>query len=381
METKNKIKVLHTDNSIDYTGGFRALLEYIVHSNQEIESIVVLPRGSRCIPHLENVGVKYYEVPFVEIRKNIWDLLSYFPFLFINAWRIKVIAKKENITILHSNDLYNGSLYLVKYFYRYNKPLITHLRLLPASYPTLLYTILKKIHLKYSNVLIAVSQAVKESYDNSEKVIVIYDIADSAERYAPYKVSFDGKRYYNFLYLANYTMGKGQDMALKAFELLYKKNPNCTLTFAGGTLRNSNNIHFKNSLINQCKGQDFAKNIVFEDFAENVELKMKSYDCILNFSKAESFSYTAFDALRFGVPLIASDSGGPTELMGDGKSGLIVKNGDVPEMASAMQVMSYDVILNNTFSENSKRNMHSLIIKSKRYSYLSDLFALLNLKK
>ena len=52
----------------------------------------------------------------------------------------------------------------------------------------------------------------------------------------------------------------------------------------------------------------------FDGFAANTEVAMKGHDMVLNFSEAESFSLTCLDALYYGVPLIATDCGGPAEL-------------------------------------------------------------------
>jgi len=75
---------------------------------------------------------------------------------------------------------------------------------------------------------------------------------------------------------------------------------------------------------------------------------------VLNFSEAESFSLTCLDALYYGVPLIASDCGGPAELFETGKSGILVPNRDVAAMADAIVALAADADLRQRFSKASR---------------------------
>ena len=307
----HKVKVLHTDNSLDYTGGFKALFEYIVSEKDKIESVVVLPKGSKCISALQKAGIIYYEVPFLEVRKSFSSFISYVPFLLLNAWRIKKIASDEKVTVLHSNDLYNLTLYIVKYFYRYNLPLVTHLRLMPSSYPSFFYNAWKAIHLKYADELVAVSYAVKKAYGNAAKIHVIYDIIEKDELYAPYQVDdTQNRKVFKFLYLANYTKGKGQDYAIEAFEILASTRRDITLTFAGGLLGKEKNREFKSELMHMARVAGLEQNIIFEDFAADVELKMKQYDCVLNFSPSFSRKETQRMVINKNNPYLSPRESG-----------------------------------------------------------------------
>lgn len=367
---------------MDYTGGFKALFEYIMSERDKVESIVVLPKGSQCIAYLKKEKISYYEVPFQELRKSLWSFISYLPCLLINAWKIKKIAVKESVDVLHSNDLYNLSLYVVKYIFKYKAPLVTHLRLMPASYPGLFYNTWKRFHLAYADALVAVSEAVKKAYDGDSRINVVYDLFEQEERYPayqPFKFSSERKEF-RFLYLANYTRGKGQDLAIDAFEKCLIKNSNCTLTFAGGLLGKDKNRLFKEELIHSATAKGLLSKVVFEEFVEDVELKMKQYDCILNFSLSESFSFTSYEALQFGIPLIASDCGGPTELFKNGESGFLVENGSVNQMAEAMYQISTDIELVNMFSSNSKKHIFQLSGSVHRFDFLSNLFFAVNIR-
>ena len=371
----NKVKVLHTDNSIDYTGGFKALFEYIISEREKIDSVVILPRGSKCVSFLQKENICYYEMPYVEIQKNVWSLMMYLPCLLVNAWKIKKIASDERVNVFHSNDLYNLTLYVTKYIYRYKAPLVTHLRLMPNSFPRPLYNFWKCIHMNFSDELVAVSNAVKKAY-NKDRIHVVYDFVDQRERYPKYEIQeiVDQSRSFRFLYLANYTRGKGQELAIEAFREHVLTFPNTTLTFVGGDLGLIKNIKFKEELMHSAELNKFSSKIIFEGFANDVEFKMKQYDCILNFSMSESFSYTSYEALKLGVPLIVTDCGGPSELFKDEESGILIKGRSIKEIVMAMSRVCSESELLVKFSKNSRRGIEELNLTSNRFDYISNIF-------
>jgi L-malate glycosyltransferase len=371
---KKTVRLLHVDNSIAFTGALKALVNFCTFSKNKIYSVIVIKKGSSCKTILEEHGIKVYELPFIEISKNPLHLLLYFPYLVINAWKIRRIAVREKIDVLHNNDLFNMTLYVTKFIFVYRKPIITHIRMMPASFPAFIYQLWRYINISLADQLIGVSHAVKKAYMNHKKMIVIYNINESPESHPPYHVVSDNKRPFRFIYLANYIHGKGQDYAIQAFELLLRKNTNVTLTFAGGDMGLPKNLKYKSQLMQEVREKNLDKKIFFEDFVKDTELKLKTYDASLNFSYSESFSNVAYESLKFGVPFISSDCGGPAELFVNGESGFLVTNHCVEKMAEAMYQISSNIELRKKFSEKSKMEIHDLTLKQLNYKDLEHIF-------
>jgi glycosyltransferase involved in cell wall biosynthesis len=127
------------------------------------------------------------------------------------------------------------------------------------------------------------------------------------------------------------------------------------MIMAGGDLGLKKNRDLKHCLFEKAKKLDLLERIHFQEYEMDVERLIKSTDIVLNFSTSESFSFTCLEALRFGVPLIASDSGGPRELFVDGQSGLLVPNHDIASMSSAIIRLCQNPDLRRSFSTASRK--------------------------
>src|SRR5688572_29023724 len=60
---------------------------------------------------------------------------------------------------------------------------------------------------------------------------------------------------------------------------------------------------------------------------------------VLNFSESESFSMTVLEAMYYGRPVVATRSGGPSEIIDQNESGILVDLKDVTAMANAIEYL------------------------------------------
>lgn len=63
-------------------------------------------------------------------------------------------------------------------------------------------------------------------------------------------------------------------------------------------------------------------------------------DCLLVASDHEPFSMAALEAMFAGVPVLAADSGGPTDLITAGRNGWFFRTGDAQDLARALAVLA-----------------------------------------
>jgi L-malate glycosyltransferase len=337
------MKILLIDNSLDNTGASKALIEAVSHIPPEtIQFVFLFPQGSGCLQIVRSKGYPAYGLPVREISKRISDLILYFPSLLANTVRLNRIRRKEKIEIVHVNDLYNMLGLSLKLFTRV--AVVTHLRRMPESFPAAIYKVWTKLHVRFANRIIAVSQANKNAIPSNGKTVVVYDPLPDPEKLPAYVPRQALNKKIRVLYLANFTDGKGHLHALKALARLHAElsDWSITLDFYGGNFGMDKNEAYKESLIRFAAGEQLDRMVQFNGPAVNVEEVMKAHDLVLNFSDSESFSRVTLEGLFYGLPVIATDVGGTREMVIDGETGLLVPPKNTEAMFSAIRKMCLD---------------------------------------
>ncbi|HYI78797.1 MAG TPA: glycosyltransferase family 4 protein, partial [Chryseolinea sp.] len=206
-----------------------------------------------------------------------------------------------------------------------------YVRFLPSKFPKQLVRFWCAWHQRYAHTTIAVSEVVKNELPYKKDVIVIGNEIPAEEiQFVPSTNST------TILYPANYIQGKGQEFALKSFAVLSKIHPQWKLKFVGGDMGLKKNQEFKKDLIALAKRLRLGTQVEFHDFAEKISEEYLNASFVLNFSESESFSLTCLEAMFYGRPVIATRSGGPSEIIDHNQSGILVDVNDVTAMAEAI---------------------------------------------
>jgi len=367
--------ILLVDNSRAVTGALNALRHATSPLRDQFNFAYVLPTGSTGRAVLEADGYRVHELPFVEISRRPADLLRYFPMLLLNGWRLRQLVRQEQAKAVHLNDFYNLTGYVARWLSRGKLPVLTHVRFLPQVLPQVFARPWRWLAEHAAQQVLCVSEAVRTYFSPAQsRVRTVYDpLPARGEELPAYAVAANPATV-RLLYLSNYIRGKGQNLALEAFRLAYAQNPALRLHFVGGDMGMAKNQEFRQELEVATKAAGLQDVIQFDGFAANTEEAMKTHDIVLNFSEAESFSLTCLDALYYGVPLIASDCGGPAELFENGKSGLLVPNRDVPAMASAITRLAADEGLRRTFSDASRQFVRAKFAPASTFLCLAESY-------
>jgi glycosyltransferase involved in cell wall biosynthesis len=370
---KHSPLVLVVDNSRAVTGALNAMRHATGPLRPGMRFEYVLPTGSTGRAVLEADGYAVHELPFVEISRRKADLLQYVPLLLLNGWRLHRLAQKQGARLVHLNDFYNLTGYVARLFSLGQLQVLTHVRFLPQTLPQPLARTWRWLAEHAAQQVLCVSEAVRVYFapDNA-KVRTVYDpLPARGEELSPYAVAARDGVPVRLLYLSNYIQGKGQNFALEAFKFAHARNPNLHLHFVGGDMGMAKNQKFRQELEGASNAAGLAEAVHFDGFAANAEAAIKAHDIVLNFSEAESFSLTCLDALYYGVPLIATDCGGPAELFENGKSGLLVPNRDVSAMADAMVTLAGNEELRQQLSVASRAFVRQKFAPAHTYELLA----------
>lgn len=341
-------KILVIDNSSGITGAFNSLYQVTNLLRSNFEFIYLIPKGSQNLSFLQQSKFRVKVLRFIEVSKSLNTIL-YIPNLIYNLIKITKYIKTTKVDLIHVNDLYNMLGIMVKLFNPKIK-LVYHVRLLPNSYASKLYPIWKRTIIIFADEIICVSKAVAENF-STKKATLIYDSINS-QNIVQFKKANSSNSNLNILYLANYTEGKGHKQAIDAYKKAFPLLKNTNFIFWGGTLNKQKNIRYKISLIQYSQELGLSNSIVFNGFCSNPDEEITKADLMLNFSESESFSMTTLEALAYGTPIIATDCGGPSEIIEDGISGIIVPVNDIEAMSSSIITLVNDEQLRTSLSQN-----------------------------
>ncbi len=363
MSLMAKPNILILENSIAVTGALKSILNSASALNEYFRFSFIIPRKSTTANYIRKYNFDSIEqLDFIELNKGLISIILYFPQLIINAIKFKKILNRQNIHLVHVNDLYN-LIPAMSIVLGTKVPYICHIRFLPDRFPKILFTWWLRIHLRYAKQIIAVSGTLKSRLPSHQKINMIHDALPINIVSKPSIIKNTNKDHLVFLYLANFIHGKGQNYALEAFNAIHQSLPNWKLRFVGGNMGLAKNIRFFNNLRKQAENYGIEEKIEWTAFTDDVVSEYMLADIVLNFSDSESFSMTCLEALYYGVPLIATKSGGPQEILEEGETGLLVRTKAIDEMSEAMLKLASQKELRNAMSEKAKGNVRE------RFSY------------
>lgn len=348
--------ILIIENSIHVTGALKSITRTAFDLKGFYDFVFVIPKGSAGRFWIESKGfTSIHEVQMSEISRRIVPLLFYLPRLLINTARIKQLMIREKIDIVHVNDLYNLIPVCLRIF-GVNKPYVCHIRFLPDKFPPWLFNLWLTLQLKFGYKLVAVSNHLKSKLPQNERIVVIHNELPVEERY-----TVDLKKHPSptLLYLSNIIPGKGHRFALEAFMQLHQQFSDWRLRFVGGDMGMAKNAKYIESLKEYAATLGISDKIKWEPFASDVEFEYKQAHVILNFSESESFSITCLEALYFGRAVIATDCGGPAEIIDHMETGVLVPNRNVDAMVDAMRRLMGDEDLRESLGKNGRKKVRA----------------------
>lgn len=87
----------------------------------------------------------------------------------------------------------------------------------------------------------------------------------------------------------------------------------------------------------------------------NVPEWMQAMDVVVHASEDEPFGMVVVEAMALGKPVVAADSGGPTEIITNGKDGLLAPYGDEAALASAIHRYLEDPVYATSIGREAQR--------------------------
>ena len=235
----------------------------------------------------------------------------------------------------------------------------------------------ERIAFAQANAIIANAAAVKHHLGDSKKIHIIHNGIDTGRFDISNGGAVDVRRGYN--------LPDGEDVRFitTVANLRHSvKNIPMLLRTVARVIGKHANIHFviagegelQPKLEAEARGLDVAGNVHFIGRCDDVPgLLSVSYACVLS-SMAEGFSNSILEYMAAGKPVVATDVGGASEAVVNGRSGFLVASDDDAAMAERLDELLDDEDKACRFGEEGSRIAREKFSQTARLRAIVDLY-------
>jgi glycosyltransferase involved in cell wall biosynthesis len=169
--------------------------------------------------------------------------------------------------------------------------------------------------------------------------------------------------------IGNIRRPKNYPLLLEATAIVRRTHRAATLHIAGQ--------EDKEGLMEQLRARadkaDLANHVHFHGFVDDPQPLLSSADVFVLASTKEGFSLATIEAMLAGIPVVATRSGGPEEIVRDGETGLLVPVNDAEALAAAITSVLDDRARADSLAEAAIHDAHgrfSMPVMIERYEAL-----------
>lgn len=206
-----------------------------------------------------------------------------------------------------------------------------------------IYKNIESILAKVTDKIICVSAydyqlGLKMNVINSNNSVVVYN-GCSIPSEVMTKIRRSEDSLVNIIMVARFSHPKEQLQLIKAISIMKNKNKvKLNLVGEGRSLEYCKLMTGKLGLEEQ---------VVFSGFQTNVDSFLKDAHIFCLISNYEGLPISIIEAMRMGLPIVASNVGGISELVSDGTNGYLIERSDIKQLAEKLDC----IIDNNLYAE------------------------------
>jgi len=146
---------------------------------------------------------------------------------------------------------------------------------------------------------------------------------------------------------------KNHELLFESFKLLLKKNPNCCLFCIGDGPR-------RDELLGLTRSLEIDDKVIFAGERKDIPECLSIIDVMVLPSLWEGLPNVILEAIAAKCPVVATDVGGVSEIIINGKTGFLVENGNKAELAEKINY----TIDHPTEMEQIKQNAFDFVVKN-----------------
>jgi glycosyltransferase involved in cell wall biosynthesis len=336
------VRVLYASHTALVSGAERSLLELLGALPTAVEPIVASPEG----PLADRV--RALGIPHVVVRGSTATLKLHpvrtpqaLGGMALAAGDLRRAARSADL--VHANSARAGLVASAT-----GRPVVVHLR--DTVPPGPLGRVVRAVVERQAQV-VAISRHVAAAFPPGAPVTVVHNPVDLA-RFTPTIARAEARRALGIPdgapalgVVAQITPWKGQDVAIEVLRLLRDRHPDAVLLLAGEAKFVARETTFDNqayqALLHERAGA-LGPAVRFLGEIEDVPQLLAALDLLLVPSWSEPFGRSIIEAMAMATPVLATDQGGPPEILEDGVTGRLLAPRDARAWAEAASALLGD---------------------------------------
>ncbi|GGF83488.1 putative glycosyl transferase [Paenibacillus albidus] len=354
------LRVAYIDHTAKWSGGEVALFNILTNIGDQIEPLVILAEEGALAERLREKGIDVRVIPLDEsIRsrgRNAVNLGAPAAAMGLLAYGRKLapLLKQEKVDCVHTNSL-KSAFYGAVAAKKAGIPLIWHIRDHIGA-PYLKPVVAKAIRLMsrmLPNGVIANSHSTLNALElpRSKKTLVVYSAFAKAIGNG---IGLRDQKDFNVLLVGRLANWKGQHILLEAAKR-FKNDKRVKFWLAGDALFGEE--AYKQELIDTMEREGLT-NVSLLGHVEDIQGLMQTADLLVHTSiTPEPFGQVIVEGMAAGLPVIASNEGGPVEIVVPGVTGLLIQPGDPVILANSISWMLNHPEERRTMAESGMRRV------------------------
>ena len=339
------MKVCHIISG-DLWAGAEVMVYYLLKNleeNEGLEISAILFNEGKLASHIRDLGIQVNVVD--ETKYNIFQIVR----------EIKNIFIQRPPDIIHSHRYKENILAFLSSLFNKNIRFVCTQHGMPeyiGGNNKVKYTILHRINIyllsKLFNKVIVVSKDMKDKFIENyafskDKITVIRNGTEIPENILP-KIDED-------IFIVG---SMGRIFPVKDYPLMVE--------IAMEIKKETDNIHFelagegpdKAKIIDLIEKYQLGNTFILKGFVENIVDYYKGIDVYINTSIHEGIPMSVLEAMSYGIPIIAPDTGGIKEMICDGVEGYLVEKRDKKIFANKCLELFNDRSLRRSIGNNAR---------------------------
>ncbi len=331
------MKVLYVNHTGEVSGGERSLLSLLAALPGTVDRRVALPSG-RLAAAVKELGIPTATITGTAGSLRLHPLYTPRTLAELSAAALQVrrAARGHRVEVVHANSIRAG---IVLGLGRLS-PAATVVHVRDCLPPGPLTTATMRLIAATATTVVANSQYTARSVAAAApgaRLEVVHNAVD-LERWDPVRIDRArararlgeaGRRELLLGVVAQLSPWKGQDTAIEALRLLHEQGLDAHLLLIGSAKFVARSTRFDNeayaaSLRARVADAGLEDRVSWLGEREDVPELVRALDVLLLPSSEEPFGRALIEAMALGVPVLATNVGGPPEIVADGREGYLL---------------------------------------------------------